>query len=175
MMGRNNHLLVWVKRRLDETHHSDNFAVTNIKNGDNVRDNPEKVFKEGKLTLIRGFSLSLIELPTFLTSPVELGCQHRAPSSPTTPPAPPAGLTLAQAISGYQLQTKPGRKRSQWTIMVVGLSFFAMCLILIGTTLHYATKYQDQAMARMINISSSFSMMDMLDQNSSVMISDVIL
>ena len=173
-MGRNNHLPVWVKRRLDETP-SDNFATSNIENGDTVRDNPEEVFKERKLTLIRGFSLSLIELPTFLTSPVELGW-HRGTSSPTSPPPPPpAGTTLAQAISGYQLQTKPGRKRSQWTIMVVGLSFFAMCLILIGTTLHYATEYQDQAMARMINISSSFSMMDMLDQNSSVMISDVIL
>ena len=173
MMGRNNHLIVWVKRRLDETYLSDNFTVTNIENGDNIRDNPEKVFKEGKLTLIRGFSLSLIELPTFLTSPVELGCQHRAPSSPTSPPPP--GLTLAQAISGYQLKTKPGRKRSQWTIMVVGLSFFAMCLILIGTTLHFATEYQDQAMVRMINISSSIFMMDMMDQNNSVMRSDVVL
>ena len=59
--------------------------------------------------------------------------------------------------------------------MVVGLSFFAMCLILIGTTLHFATEYQDQAMVRMINISSSIFMTDMMDKNNSVMRSDVVL
>ena len=79
MMERNNHLVFWVKRRLEETHLSDNFAVTNIENGDNVGDNPEKVFKERKLTLIRGFSLSLIELPTFLTSPLELVTTEHLP------------------------------------------------------------------------------------------------
>ena len=154
---------VLVKKRLDEPNSRINLGVFNNENGDTLRDTPGQVCREHvqrKLTLIRGSSLSLIELPTFLTSPVYLGCQKRATSSTTVGATSLPGLTLSQAISGYQLKTKPGRKRPQWTIMVVALSFFAMCLILIGTTLHFATKYQDQAMASMINISNNLYMLD---------------
>ena len=67
-----------------------------------IRDQPGTLSKgvDGKLTLIRGSSFSLVELPTFLSSPVQLGCINT--SSSTTSP----GITISQAIPEYQMNTK---------------------------------------------------------------------
>ena len=124
----------------------------------------EEVFKDqpgtlskgvhGKLTLIRGSSFSLEELPTFLSSPVQLGCVNTSTSTTS-------GITLAQAIAEYQMNTEETtemQKKSQWVIIIAALSFFTLCLVLVMTMLSVVTDYQDQAMARVINISTTHYM-----------------
>ena len=89
---------------------------------------------------IRGSSFSIVELPTFLSSPVQLGCINT--SSSTTSP----GITLSQAIAESSLNTKGAtvmQKKSQWIIIIVALSFFTTCMILVGTMLSVETDYQD--------------------------------
>jgi hypothetical protein len=126
---------------------------------------------DGKLTLVRGSSLSLVELPTFLSSPVQLGCINT--SSSTASLTPSQGISLSQAIAEYTLNTKGAtvlQKKSQWIIIIAALSFFTACLVLVMTMLSVVTDYQDQAMAKVINISNTHYMyrMDILASNSSL-------
>ena len=121
------------------------------------RDQPGTLSKgvHKKLTLIRGSSFSLVELPTFLSSPVQLGCINT--SSSTTSP----GITLSRAIAESSLNTKGAtvmQKKSQWIIIIVALSFFTTCMILVGTMLSVVIDYQDQALAKLINISNTHYM-----------------
>jgi hypothetical protein len=138
------------------------------------KDQPETLSKgvHGKLTLIRGSSFSLVELPTFLStsSPVQLGCINTSSSAKSLTPSP--GITLSQAIAEYTLSTKGAtvlQKKSQWIIIIAALSFFTACLVLVMTMLSVVTDYQDQAMARVINISNTHFMyrMDIMATNSS--------
>ena len=162
-----------------KVHYNDNGErIDNISNVQNIP--PEDVFRERplslsqsvhrKLTLIRGSSFSLVELPTFLTSPVDLGglnCTISTSSSSTT--ATSLGITLPEALANYQLKTKRDlamEKRSQRTIMFVALSFFTTCLLLVGTMLSFTSEYQDQAIANVINISNSKYGMDMAHNSS---------
>ena len=102
----------------------------------------EEVFRDKqtaeKVTLIRGSSFYLVELPTFLSSPVQLGCVNTSTSTTS-------GITLAQAIAEYQMNTEEGteiQKKSQWAIIIAALSFFILCLILVVTRgAHYNTVY----------------------------------
>ena len=81
---------------------------------------------------------------------MQLGCVNT--SSSTT-----SGITLAQAIAEYQMNTEETtemQKKSQWVIIIAALSFFTLCLVLVMTMLSVVTDYQDQAMAKVINISN---------------------
>jgi hypothetical protein len=104
-------------------------------------------------TLVRGSSLSLVEIPTFLSSSVTLGTISSviSHSFPLYDPR----KTLAEKLAKYrakQSEQKMG-KRSQWTVMCVALGFFSSCLILVGGMLSYTSDYQDRTIARMLNMS----------------------
>ena len=109
------------------------------------------VMYEPKLALIRGSSLSLIELPTFLDPGATLGTVFK--------PAPlydPTAL-LEEKLSKIrekQCQPKMG-KRSQWTVMCVAIGFFSSCLVIVGGMLSITSEYQDRAIAQMLNITIS--------------------
>ena len=105
-----------------------------------------------RLTLIRGSSLSLVDIPTFLSSSVTLGTISTI--SNTFPPYDPR-KSLAEKLAkcrANRSEPKMG-KRSQWTVMCVALGFFSSCLILVGGMLSVTSDYQDRAIARMLNMS----------------------
>ena len=138
----------------------EDFNILSDSFEDVFRDQPGtlSICIHGKLTLIRGSSFSLVELPTFLgiSSPVQLGC--RANSSTTTSLTPSRCISLSQAVAEYTWNTEGetvAQKKSQWMIIIAALSFFTACLVLVMTMLSVVTDYQDQAMARVINISSN--------------------
>ena len=80
----------------------------------------------------------------------------------------------------YQIQRKQKTevaKGSRWTIimMMLTLSFFVICVILIGATLSFATEYQNQAMANVMNISTSVHILGMMHQNQSLQNADTLI
>ena len=133
----------------------------NLPTQDVIRENPVSISQSvhRKLTLIRGSYFSLVELPTFLTSPVELGglnCTVSSTSSTTF--SPDHGMTLSETLASYKFKTNRDlglNKRSQWSVMFAALVFFLSCLILVGTMLSFTSEYQDRAIAKVINISNS--------------------
>ena len=106
-----------------------------------------------KLTLVRGSSLSLVDIPTFLSSSVTLGTISTMISN-TFPPYDPR-KSLAEKLAKYRANRSEPKmgKRSQWTVMCVALGFFGSCLILVGGMLSITSDYQDRAIARMLNMS----------------------
>ena len=108
-----------------------------------------------KLTLVRGSSLSLVDLPTFLPSSVRLGklanISHLIQNIPIHRQLQQAARR--EGRSGLPISDKTMGKRSQWTVMCVALGFFSSCLILVGLMLSITSEYQDQTIARMLNIS----------------------
>ena len=112
------------------------------------------------LTVVRGLTHSLLELPTFLSqAPVALGsvCSLPPPPSRRTPPppSPPRYACLSDRLKDYQLPSNVKRttntRRSQWTIMCVAFAFFCTCLGLVGTMLSFTSDYQDQAIIQMLH------------------------
>ena len=103
------------------------------------------------LTLVRGSSLSLVDLPTFLSPRVALGTVRAPP--PLYDPRKILEERLAE-IRAKKCEPKMG-KRSQWTVMCVALGFFSSCLILVGGMLSITSDYQDRAITKMLNISYS--------------------
>lgn len=108
-----------------------------------------------KVTLVRGSSLSLVDLPTFLPASVRLGKLANISSLIQNIPI---HKQLQQAAkregrAGLPLSDKTMGKRSQWTVMCVAVGFFSSCLILVGSMLSITSEYQDQTIARMLNIS----------------------
>jgi hypothetical protein len=117
-----------------------------------------------KLTLVRGISCSLVDIPTYLSSSVELA---------NLTGAPPPALNITPAVSYLQQSRENIRKlrmeivnqreqkltpkKTQWTLICIALGFLAACVTLVGTMLSYTSKYQDRAVARQLasnNISS---------------------
>ena len=103
------------------------------------------------LTLVRGSSLSLVDIPTFLSPRVALGTVAAPP--PLYDPRKILEDKLAE-IRAKKCEPKMG-KRSQWTVMCVALGFFSSCLVLVGGMLSITSDYQDRAINRMLNISYS--------------------
>ena len=107
------------------------------------------------LTVVRGLTHSLLDLPTFLSStPVSLGSVHSIP--PPTTSAPPRYACLSDRLKDYQLPSSSKKhatdaRRSQWTIMCVAFAFFCTCLGLVGTMLSVTSDYQDQAIIQMLH------------------------
>ena len=108
-----------------------------------------------KLTLVRGSSLSLVDLPTFLPSSVRLGKLANISNLIQNIPIHRQLQQVArrEGRSGLPISDKTMGKRSQWTVMCVALGFFSSCLILVGLMLSITSEYQDQTIARMLNIS----------------------
>ena len=106
-----------------------------------------------QVTLVRDSSLSLVDIPTFISTSVTLG-SISSKVSEAFPPYDPRKILeekLAE-IRANRSEPKMG-KRSQWTVMCVALSFFSSCLILVGGMLSFTSDYQDRAIARMLNMS----------------------
>jgi hypothetical protein len=116
---------------------------------------PNTTSKRGlpQVTLVRESSLSLVEIPTFISSSVTLGSISSKVSEtfPLYDPRKVLEEKLAE-IRANRSDPKLG-KRSQWTVMCVALGFFGSCLILVGGMLSFTSDYQDRAIARMINMS----------------------
>ena len=108
------------------------------------------------LTVVRGLTHSLLDLPTFLSSaPVLLGSVHSIPPPTTSAPSPPRYACLSDRLKDYQLPSNSkhatNARRSQWTIMCVAFAFFCTCLGLVGTMLSVTSDYQDQAIIQMLH------------------------
>ena len=105
------------------------------------------------LTLVRGSSLSLVDIPTFLSPSVTLGTisSRTAAPFPLYDPRKILEEKLAK-IRANRSESKMG-KRTSWTVMCVALGFFSSCLILVGGMLSITSDYQDRTIARMLNMS----------------------
>jgi len=122
-----------------------------------------------KLTLVRGVSCSLVDIPTYLSSSVELASMTELPSLSTPlanhPPSPPLSY-LRQSkenIRKLRMEIVRGReekltpKKTQWTLICIALAFLTTCVTLVGTMLSYTSDYQDRMVAVQLasnNISS---------------------
>ena len=107
--------------------------------------------QRGALTLVRGSSMSLVDIPTFLSPRVALGTVAAPP--PLYDPRKILEDKLAE-IRARRNEPKMG-KRSQWTVMCVAIGFFSSCLVLVGGMLSITSDYQDRAITKMLNISFS--------------------
>ena len=103
------------------------------------------------LTLVRGSSMSLVDIPTFLSPRVALGTVAAPP--PLYDPRKILEDKLAE-IRARRNEPKMG-KRSQWTVMCVAIGFFSSCLVLVGGMLSITSDYQDRAITKMLNMSLS--------------------
>ena len=131
--------------------------------------------KKGTISLVRGSSSSLIELPTFLTRPVKLGhlqqlshldqhgetnehpCQHKHCHLHIQEDQYHTE-TLSERLANYQLKGKRDpltEKRSQYTVIFVALGFFTTCLLMVAIMLSFTSDYQDMVIARVINTSNT--------------------
>ena len=133
-------------------HHS---VKIDTSKGPDMRRSDRRRSDNKKLTLVRGSSLSLVDLPTFLPSSVRLG---KLANISNLIQNIPIHKQLQQAArregrAGLPMSDKTMGKRSQWTVMCVALGFFSSCLILVGSMLSITSEYQDQTIARMLNIS----------------------
>ena len=106
-----------------------------------------------KVTLVRGSSLSLVDLPTFLPTSVRLGKLASISHLIQNIPIHKQLQQRREGRSGLAMSDKTMGKKSQWTVMCVALGFFSSCLILVGCMLSITSEYQDQAIARMLNMS----------------------
>ena len=101
------------------------------------------------LLLLRGSSVSLVELPTFLPSPYRVQtrnqCKH-ATNQEKLLNNPKK--TLAEVLADYHLQPSP---IPQWAVMTVAVSFFTTCLLLVGVMLSFTSEYQDITIARLLS------------------------
>ena len=112
------------------------------------------------LLLLRGSSYSLVELPTFLPPPCKVQtrpqCQCSLVTNIDTPTIinDPKITTLAKVLADYQpSDTAMLRPSSQWTVMIVAITFFTTCLLMVGVMLSFTTEYQDITVARLLNAS----------------------
>ena len=92
-----------------------------------------------RVTLIRGESCSLVDIPTYLSSSVELGG--------TLSNQPVNKLMFAPHRPRLQIdltRKKPEKdgKKTQWTVLCVAIVMMTMCVMLVGTMLSITTEYQ---------------------------------
>ena len=112
-----------------------------------------------KLTLVRGQSCSLVDIPTYLGSSVELlnvsefnGVEARIVKAPDRllnikQVSRENVLRLKLEILKHRNMEKPTRK-TEWTLICIALAFLMICITLVGTMLSYTSEYQDRAVAK---------------------------
>ena len=108
--------------------------------------------------LIRDSCYSLVELPTFLSTSctVQTKCHCTQGDYAETPfNLPDSKITLAEVLADYHPSERELlRQSSQWTVMIVAISFFTTCLLLVGLMLSFTSEYQDITIARVLNASN---------------------
>ena len=110
------------------------------------------------ITLVRGASCSLVDIPTYLGPMTSGGMVEVAGKA--------GGVSSAGALTQYprhansrpRLQldltkknnTKNAKstRKTKWTILCVGLTLLTMCVTLVGTMLSIGPQYQDMMVAR---------------------------
>ena len=126
-----------------------------------------------KVTLVRGISCSLVDIPTYLSSSVELASLTELTELPSLQPLDSEVVNSRCAVSYLQQSKENIRrlrmdivdrrerkltpKKTQWTLICIALAFLTTCVTLVGTMLSYTSDYQDRAVARQLasnNISS---------------------
>ena len=126
-----------------------------------------------KVTLVRGISCSLVDIPTYLSSSVELASLTELTELPSLQPLDDEVVNSRCAVSYLQQSKENIRrlrmdildrrerkltpKKTQWTLICIALAFLTTCVTLVGTMLSYTSDYQDRAVARQLasnNISS---------------------
>ena len=116
-----------------------------------------------KVTLVRGVSCSLVDIPTYLSSGVELASLSEVPSLATAP----AASYLVQSkenirrlrldiVRRRELKLTP--KKTQWTLICIAVGFLTTCVTLVGTMLSYTSDYQDRAVLRQLAINNISSL-----------------
>lgn len=93
-----------------------------------------------RVTLIRGESCSLVDIPTYLGSSVELGQLGSLRN-------PPIQLVFASNRPRLRIdltKKKPDKsaKKTQWTVLCVAVAMMTMCVMLVGTMLSITSEYQ---------------------------------
>lgn len=126
-----------------------------------------------KVTLVRGISCSLVDIPTYLSSSVELASLTELTELPSLQPLDSEVVNSRCPVSYLQQSKENIRrlrmdivdrrerkltpKKTQWTLICIALAFLTTCVTLVGTMLSYTSDYQDRAVARQLasnNISS---------------------
>ena len=108
-----------------------------------------------KLTLVRGQSCSLVDIPTYLGSAVELANFTGVKEVETL--VVPTQNRMSQVsrenirklkheLLKHRRKEKPTR-RTECTLICIALAFLLVCITLVGTMLSYTTQYQDKAVA----------------------------
>ena len=109
------------------------------------------------ITMIRGASCSLVDIPTYLgpsvravelsdTSPVYNPGNPLSPGSdlkPTSRPRPRLQLDLTQ-----RKNVKSSTRKTKWTILCVGLTLLMMSVTIVGTMLSLGSQYQEMVIAK---------------------------
>ena len=120
-----------------------------------------------KLTLVRGQSCSLVDIPTYLGSSIELGNVTKVNpvidnSSERLQNIKHVSMEnmmrLKQEILKSRNKKKPARK-TECILICIALSFLLVCIAMVGTMLSYTTNYQDRAIAETMfyNHNTSYS------------------
>ena len=92
-----------------------------------------------RMTLIRGESCSLVDIPTYISSSIELGCISSPPMQVmmNRPARPRLQIDLTK-----RKPVKKAKEKTRWTVVCVSVIFMCMCIGLVGTMLSITTEYQ---------------------------------
>ena len=103
------------------------------------------------ITLVRGASCSLVDIPTYL-GPAPVGIAGKSGASvgnvpiaalAPRPPRPRLQLDLTKKNAA-----KNSTRKTKWTILCVGLTLLTMCVTLVGTMLSIGSQYEGTKVAR---------------------------
>ena len=110
------------------------------------------------ITMIRGASCSLVDIPSYLGPPIR-GMELSDTTSPVYAPANPLSPTSELKVAPRQrprLQldltqrknVKSSTRKTKWTILCVGLTLLMMSVTIVGTMLSLGSQYQEMVIAR---------------------------
>ena len=126
--------------------------------------NPSTFSHQG-ITLVRGASCSLVDIPTYLgpalhtsTGVVEVsvppgkaavtnGNFNNVLDQPR-PARPRLQLDLTKKSNQKTMKTAKTTRKTKWTILCVGLTLLTMCVTLVGTMLSIGSQYQEMMVHR---------------------------
>ena len=109
------------------------------------------------LTLIRGISSSMVDIPTYVATPVSLGHLSESPGLPIVK------FTRHQPVSMRRMNPDIQFRRA-----VLGVSMFLVILssVLVGAVMWFSYKYTDKEIER--NFLKMFNITVMKDNNSTL-------
>ena len=116
------------------------------------------------MTLVRGQSCSLVDIPTYLATTVELG----SVAGELDKAVPIVSLPVIvqqqknrsrwgrEGWDGAGLGQKEAPSKSQWAVLGVAVLMITMCISMVGFMMHYTTDYQNKIiLARFANLTAT--------------------